>query len=84
MPLSLAISNSYKAIVKLLLIQNDIDLNSKDKFGAIPLLLAVKYRSKAVVELLLTQNNVNPNPLTIRIVIVRHRSYGLPNRHIKL
>jgi ankyrin repeat protein len=54
MPLSLTTSNSYKVVIKLLLIQNNIDLNSKDKFRAIPLLLAAEYRSKAVVELLLT------------------------------
>ena len=54
MPLLLAISNSYKAVVKLLLIRDNIDLNSKDKFRATLLLLAVEYRSKVVVKLLLT------------------------------
>ena len=62
MPLLLAISNSYKVVVKLLLIQDNIDLNSKDKFGATLLLLAIEYRSKAVVELLLVWDNVNLNP----------------------
>jgi ankyrin repeat protein len=52
-PLLLAISDSYKAVVKLLLIRDNIDLNSKDKFGAILLLLAAEYRSEVVVELLL-------------------------------
>ena len=61
MPLLLAISNGYKVVVKLLLIWDNIDLNSKDKFGAMLLLLAAEYRSKAVVELLLAWDNVNPD-----------------------
>ena len=52
MLLLLAISNSYKAVVKLFFIWDDIDLNFKNKFGAIPLLLAAKYGSEAVIELL--------------------------------
>ena len=59
MPLSLAISNSYKVVVKLFLTQDDIDLNSKDKFKAMLLLLAIEYKSKVVVELLLARDNVN-------------------------
>ena len=62
MPLLLAISNGYKAVVKLLLARDNIDLNSKDKFRATLLLLAVEYRSKAVVKLLLTRDNVNLDP----------------------
>ena len=62
MPLLLAISNGYKAVVKLLLVRDNIDLNSKDKFRAILLLLAAEYRSKVVVELLLTRDNVNLDP----------------------
>jgi ankyrin repeat protein len=84
MPLSLATSNSYKAVVKLLLIQDNIDLNFKDKFKAILLLLTAEYRSKVVVKLLLIQNDINPNPLTIRIAIVGYHFYRLPNRHIRL
>ncbi|OCL00302.1 uncharacterized protein K441DRAFT_534486, partial [Cenococcum geophilum 1.58] len=57
-PLLLATSNGYKAVVKLLLIRDDINPNSKDKFGAILLLLAIKYRSETVVELLL-KDSVN-------------------------
>jgi ankyrin repeat protein len=53
MPLLLATSNSYKVVIKLLLTQDNIDPNSKDKFRAIPLLLTVKYGSEAVIELLL-------------------------------
>jgi len=53
MPLSLAISNGYEAVVKLLLVRDNIDLNSGDKFRAILLLLATEYRSKVVVKLLL-------------------------------
>ena len=53
MLLLLAVSNSHKAVVKLLLVWDDIDLNSKDKFRAILLLLAVEYGSEVVVELLL-------------------------------
>jgi hypothetical protein len=49
-------------VVKLLLIRDNIDLNSKDKFRAMLLLLAAEYRSKVVVELLLTRDNVNPDP----------------------
>ena len=49
-------------VVKLLLARDNINPNSKDKFGAILLLLAVKYRSKAVIELLLTRDNVNLDP----------------------
>ncbi|OCK97015.1 uncharacterized protein K441DRAFT_505774, partial [Cenococcum geophilum 1.58] len=56
-PLLLAISDGYKVVVKLLLIRDNIDPNSKDKFRAIPLLLAAEYKSKAIVELLLTQDN---------------------------
>ena len=55
-------SNSYKVVVKLLLIRDNINLNSKDKFGAMLLLLAIEYRSKAVVKLLLTRDNVNLDP----------------------
>jgi len=62
MPLLLAISNGYKAVVKLLLIRDDINPNSKDKFGAMPLLLAAEYRSEVVVELLLARDNVNLDP----------------------
>ena len=49
-------------MVKLLLVRDDIDLNSEDKFGATLLLLAVEYRSEAVVKLLLTRDNVNLDP----------------------
>ncbi|OCK93162.1 uncharacterized protein K441DRAFT_567106, partial [Cenococcum geophilum 1.58] len=52
-PLLLAISNGYKAIVKLLFIRDNIDLNSKDKYRAMLLLLAAEYRSKTIVKLLL-------------------------------
>ena len=62
MPLLLAISNGYKAVVKLLLIRDNINLNSEDKFRATLLLLAAEYRSKVVVELLLTRDNVNLDP----------------------
>ena len=62
MPLLLAISNSYKVVVKLLLIRDNIYLNSKYKFRAILLLLAVEYKSKVVVELLLMWDNVNLDP----------------------
>jgi ankyrin repeat protein len=53
MPLLLAASNSYKVVIKLLLTQNNIDLNSKNKFGVTPLLLTAEYGSEAVVKLLL-------------------------------
>ena len=46
-------------MVKLLFVRDNIDPNSKDKFGAILLLLAAEYRSKVVVELLLIWDNVN-------------------------
>jgi hypothetical protein len=49
-------------VVKLLLIRDNIDLNSEDKFRAMLLLLAVEYGSEVVVELLLTRDNVNPDP----------------------
>jgi ankyrin repeat protein len=71
-------------VVKLLFIQDDIDPNSKDKFGAMPLLLAAEYRSEAVVELLLVWDNVNPDPLTIKIAMVGYHSHGLPNGHVRL
>ena len=54
MPLSLATSNGYKVVIKLLFVQDNINPNSKDKFRVIPLLLAAEYGSEAVVELLLT------------------------------
>ena len=53
MPLLLAISNSYKVVVKLLFIWDNINLNFKNKFRATPLLLAAEYGSEAVVKLLL-------------------------------
>jgi len=62
MPLSLDTSNSYEVVIKLLLARDNIDLNSEDKFRAIPLLLATKYRSKVVVELLLARDDVNLDP----------------------
>jgi len=62
MPLLLAISNGYKAVVKLLLTRDNIDPNSEDKFRAILLLLAIEYRSKVVVELLLIWDNINLDP----------------------
>ena len=49
-------------VVKLLLVRDNIDPNSKDKFGATLLLLAAEYRSKVVVKLLLTRDNVNLDP----------------------
>ena len=55
-------SNSYEVVVKLLLIRDNIDLNSKDKFRAILLLLAIEYGSEAVVKLLLTWDDVNLDP----------------------
>jgi len=55
-------SNSHKAVVKLLLARDNINPNSKDKFRATPLLLAAEYGSKAVVELLLIRDNVNLDP----------------------
>jgi ankyrin repeat protein len=61
-PLLLAAGNGHKAVVKLLLIRDNIDLNFEDKFRATLLLLAVEYRSKVVVELLLTWDNVNLDP----------------------
>jgi len=59
MPLLLAVSDGYKVVVKLLLIQDDINPNSEDRFGAILLLLAAEYGSKVVVELLLIWDDVN-------------------------
>jgi len=61
MPLLLAISNSHKVVIKLLLVWDDINLNSKDKFRAMPLLLSTEYRSEVVVELLLVWDNINLN-----------------------
>jgi len=49
-------------VVKLLFTQDNINLNSKDKFRAMLLLLAAEYKNKIVIELLLTQDNVNPDP----------------------
>ena len=49
-------------VVKLLLARDNINLNSEDKFRAMPLLLAAEYKSKAVVELLLARDDVNPDP----------------------
>jgi len=49
-------------VVKLLLARSSINLNSKDKYGAIPLLLAAEYGRKVVVKLLLARDNVNPDP----------------------
>ena len=46
-------------VVKLLLIRGSINLNSEDKYSAIPLLLAVEYGRKVVVELLLIRDNIN-------------------------
>ena len=60
-PLLLAASNGYKVVVKLFFIQDDINLNSKNKFRAIPLLLATEYRNKVIVELLLIRDDVNLN-----------------------
>ena len=48
-------------MVKLLFIQNNIDLNFKDKFGAMPLLLTAEYGSEVVVKLLLVRDNINPD-----------------------
>ena len=53
MPLSLAVNNGHKVVVKLFLVQNNINLNFEDKFGAILLLLAIEYGNEAVVKLLL-------------------------------
>jgi hypothetical protein len=52
--LLLAAGNRHEAVVKLLLIWDNINLNFEDKFRATLLLLAAEYRSKVVVELLLT------------------------------
>ena len=49
-------------VVKLLLTQDNINLNFKDKFRATLLLLAAEYGSKVVVKLLLIWDNINPNP----------------------
>ena len=62
MLLLLAASNSYKAVIKLLFTQNNINPNSKNKFGALLLLLAAEYGSKVVVKLLFIWGNINLNP----------------------
>ncbi|OCK97031.1 uncharacterized protein K441DRAFT_549574, partial [Cenococcum geophilum 1.58] len=71
-PLLLAISNGYKAVVKLLLIRDNIDPNSEDKFGAILLLLAAEYRTAAehghevIVKLLLIKDSISLNSTDIK------------------
>jgi ankyrin repeat protein len=51
----------YKAVVKLLLAKNDVDPDSKDKYGQTPLSWAARCGHEAVVKLLLGKDGVDPD-----------------------
>ena len=53
LPLSWAVGSGQKAVVKLLLVKDDVDPDSKDKGGRTPLLWATRNGHEAVVKLLI-------------------------------
>jgi ankyrin repeat protein len=53
------IHNRYDAAVKLLVMQNDIDVNLTDQNGLLPLSYAAKNGHESIVRLLVVQNDIN-------------------------
>ncbi|OCK72965.1 ankyrin, partial [Lepidopterella palustris CBS 459.81] len=56
-----AAENGREGIVKLLVEQDDVDINSKDGVGKTPLSWAAKKGRTEVVRLLLTESGININ-----------------------
>jgi ankyrin repeat protein len=57
-PLSTAAENGHKAIVELLLQQENVDINSIDRFSQTPLTFAAKHGYEGIVKLLLEQQGI--------------------------
>lgn len=57
-PLSLAAEEGYKAIMKLLLSQDDMATDSRDEYNQTPLSRAAKKGYKTIIKLLLNQNDM--------------------------
>src|ERR1700722_10044357 len=58
-PLSIAAQYGHEAVVKLLLAQDDVDINSKDRGGRTPLLWAARRGHEAVVKLFLARDDID-------------------------
>jgi len=60
-PLSWGAQNGHEAVVRMLLAQDDVDVDLKDNNGRTPLSWATENRHEAVVRLLLEQDDVDVN-----------------------
>jgi hypothetical protein len=60
-PLLWAVKGGHEKMVKLLLTQDDIEVNSKDKYNRAPLLWAAEGGHEKMVKLLLTQDDIEVN-----------------------
>ena len=55
-PLSFAAQMGHEAVVKLLLVRDDVEVNSKDTAGRTPVLFAAENGHETVVKLLMQDN----------------------------
>jgi len=60
-PLSYAAEKGHAAVVELLLGNDKVDANSKDKYGGTPLSYAAARGDEAIIKLLFKSNKVDAN-----------------------
>ena len=61
LPLSYTAQYGRKVVVKMLVVQDNVEVNTKDDHGHLPLSLSTKHGNEVVVEILLRQDNVEVN-----------------------
>lgn len=59
--MSIAAENRHRKVVKLLLAEDAVDPNSRDKYGWAPLSRAVVTRKKTLIRLLLERGAIDPD-----------------------
>ena len=69
-PLMWAVGGGHEAIVRLLIENEDIDINAKAKDGRTPLSLAVAIGHEAIVQMLISRDDVDVNPKDNNLGIV--------------